>query len=276
MLLPLSVLFLVPLLTQSNQVIPLWPNGAPGSEARKNEPETKPHPWSIAHIYNPSLTVFASENPNGTAVVIAPGGGHSELVVGEEGEKPAKFFNKLGITAFVLRYRLFREKDSGLTFETAAGADTDRAMRYVRSHADDWHIDPKRIGLIGFSAGGENLSAAAFGPGMGDPSAPDPIDRADARPDFAIWIYPGPLGIPAELPASAPPAFMLVASDDDHVAAILTLVEKYRKAKRPYEAHILSGGGHGFNMGDRSKLTTVNTWPDRLAGWLGDLGYLKH
>lgn len=264
--------------TQSNQVIPLWPSGAPGSEARKNEPETKPHPWSIAHIYNPSLTVYTPDEgtANGTAIVIAPGGGHSELVVGEEGDKPAKFFNKLGITCFVLRYRLFREKDSGLTFETAAVADTNRAMRYVRSHAGDWHIDPKRIGLIGFSAGGENLSAVAFGPGLGDPNAPDPIDRADGRPDFAIWIYPGGLGIPDEVPQTAPPAFMLVAGDDDHTAAILSLIEKYRKAKRPYEAHILSGGGHGFNMGDRSKLTVVNTWPDRLVAWLGDMGYLKH
>ena len=278
MLLPLAMLCLIPSPAQNNQVIALWPNGAPGSEARKNEPETKPHPWSIAHIYNPSLTVFAPDpgTANGTAIVIAPGGGHTELVVGEEGEKPAKFFNKLGITAFVLRYRLFREKDSGLTFETAAVADTNRAVRTVRSHAGDWRIDPKRIGLIGFSAGGENLSAAAFGPGLGDPNAPDLIDRADARPDFAIWIYPGGLGIPEAIPATAPPAFMLVASDDDHVTAILSLIEKYRRANRPYEAHILSGGGHGFNMGDRSKLTVVNTWPARLAGWLGDLGYLKH
>jgi acetyl esterase/lipase len=274
--LSLALLCLMPVLLQSNPVIPLWPNGAPGSEARKNEPETKPHPWSIAHIYNPSITVYAPENPNGTAIVIAPGGGHSELVVGEEGEKPAKFFNKLGITAFVLRYRLFREKDSGLTFETAAVADTNRAMRYVRAHADDWKIDPKRVGLIGFSAGGENLSGVAFGPGMGDPNAADPIDRGDALPDFAIWIYPGPLGIPEELPKSSPPAFMLVASDDDHTSAILMLINKYRAAKLPYEAHILSGGGHGFNMGDRSKLTAVNTWPDRLAGWLGDMGYMKH
>ncbi|HLK16724.1 MAG TPA: alpha/beta hydrolase [Fimbriimonadaceae bacterium] len=271
MLLPLAVMTLL----QAPTVLPLWPNGAPGSEARRNEPETKPHPWSIAHIYNPSLTVYLPESPNGTAVVIAPGGGHSELVVGEEGEKPAKFFNKLGVTAFVLRYRLFREKDSGLTFETAAVADTNRAMRYVRTHADDWRLDPKRIGMIGFSAGGENLSAVALGQGIADPAAAEPIDLADARPNFAIWIYPGPLGLPEELPDSAPPAFMLVASDDDHVAAILSLIAKYRKAKRPYEAHILGGGGHGFNMGDRSKLTSVNTWPDRLAGWLGDMGYLK-
>lgn len=274
MLLPLALLSLT-LPLQTGTTIPLWPNGAPGSESRRTETETTPHPWSVAHIYNPSITVFAPDSPNGTAVVIAPGGGHSELVVGEEGEKPAKFFKKLGVTAFVLKYRLFREKDSGLTFESAAVADTDRAMRYVRAHASDWHLDPHRIGCIGFSAGGENLSAVAFEKGPGDPNAIDPIDRGDARPNFAIWIYPGPLGIPDSIPDSAPPAFMLVASDDDHVAAILTLIAKYRAAKRPYEAHILNGGGHGFNMGSRSKLTAVNTWPDRLADWLGDVGLLK-
>jgi acetyl esterase/lipase len=259
------------------QIIPLWPNGAPGSESRRNEPETRPHPWSIAHIENPSLTVYLppAGTSNGTALVIAPGGGHTELVIDEEGTKPARFLNSLGITAFVLKYRLFREPDSGLTFDRDTRADTFRAMRMVRSRAAEWGVDPNRIGMIGFSAGGENLSLAAFGPGPGDPNAPDPIDRANERPNFAIYIYPGPLGIPDTLPHDAPPAFLLVANDDDHSKTVLELAAKYREAQVPVELHLLSGGGHGFNMGNRSKLSVVQHWPDRLADWLRDQGLAR-
>jgi acetyl esterase/lipase len=209
----LAVMLLMSASKMNAQVIKLWPNGAPGSESRKDEAETHPHPWSIANIYNPSLTVYTPPDgtANGTAVIIAPGGGHTELVVESEGTEPAKFFNSLGITAFVLRYRLFREKGSGLTFDKDTRADTYRAMRLVRSRASEWGIDPNKIGMIGFSAGGENLNLAAFGPGLGDPAASDPIDRADERPNFAIWVYPGGLGIPNEQPSTLPPAFLLCA-----------------------------------------------------------------
>ncbi len=264
-------------LAQQGQVIPLWPNGAPGSESRKDEPEVKPHPWSLNHIYNPSIIVYQppAGTSNGAAIVIAPGGGHTELEIEPEGTAPAKFFNSLGITAIVLKYRLFREKGSGLTFEKDTTADTFRAMRVVRSHATEWGIDPHRVGMIGFSAGGENLSAAAFGPGPGDPNAPDPIDRLDERPDFAMWVYPGGLGIPAEVPASVPPAFMVVANDDDHTSAILKLVDLYRKAKGKMELHILGEGGHGFGMAQGSKFAAVKGWTERLKDWLNDGGFLK-
>ncbi len=272
-MLPLIAMLTV---AQANQVVYLWPNGAPGSESRRNEPETKPNPWSIGHIYNPCLTVYIPSKSlaNGAAVVICPGGGHRELVVDEEGRKPAEFLNKLGVTAFVLKYRLFRDRGSNLDFDDTK-TDTYRAMRLIRYRASEWGIDPKRIGMLGFSAGGENLSAAAFGPGRGEPGATDPIDRENERPDFAMWIYPGPLGIPSEAPGDAPPGFALVASDDDHKNAVMDLAAKYQKAKVPMEVHILRSGGHGFNMGDRSKLASVKTWPQRLADWLSDSGYLK-
>lgn len=259
------------------QVIPLWPNGAPGSEARRGEPETKPNPWSVGNIYNPSLTVYvpAQGTANGTAVIIAPGGGHRELVVGEEGYKPAEFLSKLGITAFVLKYRLAREKDSGITVEDHTRYDAYRAVRLVRHRAKEWNLNPDRIGMMGFSAGGEVLSMAAFGGSVGDPDATDFTERENAKPSFGIWIYPGPLGIPAEVQPHHPPAFVLVASDDGAATVCIDLVRKYRYAKVPVELHILSGGGHGFNMGDRSQLAAVKTWPQRLADWLGDRGYLK-
>lgn len=273
----LSLLFLVGTAQAEPTVVPLWPNGAPGSESRKGEPETKPHPWSIAHIYNPSLTVYrpAPGTENGTAIVIAPGGGHSELVVGEEGTKPAQYLAKLGITCFVLKYRLFREAGSGLTFERDNRADAYRAIRLVRAHAADWHIDPHRVGMLGFSAGGETLSLAAFAAAGESSEANDPIDRQSPRPDFAMWVYPGPLGIPEKLPADAPPAFLLVSNDDDHSKVVMSLADKYREAKRPIELHLLSGGGHGFNMGDRSNLAAVKNWPQRLTDWLADGGWLK-
>jgi len=251
---------------QDAPVIHLWPNGAPGSESRRGEAETHPHPWSIANIENPSLTVYLppAGTANGTAIIIAPGGGHTELVVDAEGSQPAKFFNSMGITAFVLKYRLFREKNSGLSFERDTRADTFRAMRLVRSRAAEWGVDPHRIGLIGFSAGGENLNLAAFSPTAGYPAASDPIDRQDAKP----------LGIPDRVPADSPPAFLLCAQDDDHVTAIMAIAQKYRAEHLPYEMHVLSSGGHGFNMGDRSPKKVVNTWPSRLADWLSDNGWL--
>ncbi|MFZ4506415.1 MAG: alpha/beta hydrolase [Fimbriimonas sp.] len=270
----ISVLFAMQA-AQAAPVIPLWPNGAPGSEARKDEAETAPHPWSIANIQNPSLTVFRPEagTANGTAVVICPGGGFRELVVGEEGFKAAAYFNKLGVTAFVLKYRLFREAGSTLTFEKDTNADAFRAMRLVRSNAAQWGIDPERIGMMGFSAGGEVLSTAVFAtPAV---AKPDAIDSADGRPNFAIWIYPGPLGVPAEVPKDAPPAFFLVAQDDGAANVVMDLASKYRKAGALAEVHILNGGGHGFNMGDRSNLLAVKTWPQRLADWLADRGLLK-
>ncbi len=272
----LAALLLVTTFQTDGQVIPLWPNGAPGSEARRNEPETKPHPWSIGHIYNPSLTVFLppAGKSNGTAVIIAPGGGHSELSYDGEGVKPAKFFNSLGITAFVLKYRLFRETGSNLTFDKDTRADTFRAIRVVRSHAAAWGIDPKKIGMVGFSAGGENTSLAAFSSGTGDQTSDDTTDKLSERPNFAVWIYPGPLGIPDKIPADSPPGFMLVAQDDDHTTAVLQLVDKYRAAKVPYELHIIGSGGHGFGMGDQSKQKVVNTWSQRLADWLSDNHWL--
>ncbi len=263
-----------PLTQDTPPVIPLWKNGAPGSEHRKDEPETKPNPWSIGHIYYPTITVYKPEKPNGSAVIIAPGGGHRELVVGEEGTKAALYLNTLGVTAFVLKYRLARDKDSGLEVEATCLADGGRAVRLVRAQAATFGVDKNRVGMLGFSAGGEVVSAVAFTGSGANPSATDPVDQESSLPDFLAWIYPGPVGIPKELPASKTPSFILVSSDDGSANVCLDLVAKHRAAKRPLEFHLLSGGGHGFNMGNRSNLQAVKTWPTRLADWLGDIGVL--
>ena len=110
----------------------------------------------------------------------------------------------------------------------------------------------------------------AFGDTAGAANAPDPIDQVDARPNFIVEIYPGPLGIPDTLPAGVPPAFLLVADDDNHTDSILKLFTLYRAAKAPVEVHVFTKGQHGFNMGQRSKLTTIKDWPQRLTDWMHD------
>lgn len=258
-------------------IISLWTNGAPGFESRRSEPELAQDYW-VRNIHNPSLTVFLppADKATGAAVVICPGGGHRELVFKAEGEEPARYLNELGIAAFVLKYRLAREQGSPYSLPQHAREDGRRAMRLVRGRAAEWGIDPKRIGMMGFSAGGEVVSMVVYGSGDGDPNAPDPLDRVSCRPDFTVMIYPGPLGIPEMISSNVPPAFLLVANDDRGASGnIVRLIDEYRQAHVPMEAHIYAKGGHGFNMGNRSKLASVKDWPQRLADWLGDSGFLK-
>ena len=256
--------------------IPLWPNGAPGFEERRNEPPLAKD-WWIRNIHNPSITVYLppQEKATGAAVVICPGGGHRELVFNAEGRDAAVFLNSLGLAAFVLKYRLAREENSPYTLDRHPREDAYRAMRLVRSRAQEWHLDPRRVGMMGFSAGGEVVAMVAYPSGDGDPKAADPIDRLNGKPDFQILIYPGPLGIPETLPADAPPAFLLAAIDDPCCAEpTLRLLQKYYAAKLPAEAHIYAQGSHAFNMGTRSQLKTISTWPQRLGDWLADSGIL--
>ena len=261
----------------SPQEIPLWPNGAPGFEARRIEAVVAKDYW-VKNVHNPSLTVYLppKEKATGASVVIAPGGGHRLLVFRAEGEEPALYLSSLGVTAFALKYRLGREEGSPYSIEKHAREDGQRAMRLVRSRAAEWNLDPSRIGMMGFSAGGEVVSMVALGGVPADPAAPDPIDRVSSRPDFLIFVYPGPLGIPEAVPKDAPPAFLLVANDDAGASGVIaSLFQKYRNAGAPVEAHVLARGGHGFNMGNRSALASVKTWPQRLADWLADSGFLK-
>ena len=257
--------------------IPLWPEGAPGFEARRSEATVARDYW-VKNVHNPSLTVYLPprDKATGAAVVIAPGGGHRLLVFRAEGEEPAVYLSRLGVAAFALKYRLGREEGSPYSIEPHAREDGQRAMRLVRSRAAEWNVDPARVGMMGFSAGGEVVSMVAFGGAPRDPGARDPVDRLSSRPDFVIFVYPGPLGVPEAVPKDAPPAFLLVANDDAGASGVVaSLFQKYRDAGAPVETHVLARGGHGFNMGDRSSLASVKTWPQRLADWLADSGLLK-
>ena len=257
-------------------VIPLWKNGAPGFENKKNEPE-EAKDYRVKNINNPSVTVFfpPPEIANGTAVLICPGGGFRLLVFKSEGLDPAKYLNKLGITAIILKYRLPREPNSPYSLDKQPAEDAYRAMRLVRSHAPEWKIDTNRLGMLGFSAGGEVVDVIAFGSGKGNPQAADPIDRMNGRPDFIMQVYPGPLFIPGAVPATAPPAF-LIAGDEDTCCSVtvISLLEKYRAAKVPVEAHILAGTDHAFNMGYRSERQSVKNWPTLMTYWLVDNKYI--
>jgi acetyl esterase/lipase len=257
--------------------VPLWPSGAPGFESRRDERQTAKDYW-IANIHNPSITVFLppKEKATGAAVVICPGGGHRLLVFKAEGVEPARYLNSIGVAAFALKYRLGRERGTPYSIQKHAREDGERAMRLVRSRATEWNIDPHRVGIMGFSAGGEVVSMLAYGPGDGNPNAPDPVDRLSSRPDFQIMVYPGPIGIPEVIPPTAPPAFLIVANDDRGAAGtIASLFQKYRAAKVPVEAHVLARGGHGFNMGYRAKLQALKNWPQRLADWMADNNILE-
>lgn len=258
------------------EVIPLWKDGAPGFESRKNIPEQAQDYW-VRNINNPSVTVFMppKEKANGCAVVVAPGGGFRELVYHAEGEQAAEFLNSIGVTVFVLKYRLPNEENSPYSLENVR-QDAYRAIRLVRSRATEFHVDPNRVGMLGFSAGGGVIMMVAFDKGDGDQKAPDVIDRINGRPNFQMLIYPWGKA-PEKISPDAPPAFLLCANDDEYGCdkVTLDLFQKFRAANVPVEAIFLAKGKHAFNMGDRSPLKTINTWPQRMADWMSDSGFLK-
>jgi acetyl esterase/lipase len=257
--------------------VKLWPDGAPGSEKRRGEAEIAgdgyPH-----NIHDPSLTIFQPDprHANGAAVVIVPGGGHRMLVFTNEGVMPARMLNRYGVAAFVLKYRLARDQGSTYTIEGDAAADARRAMRWVRAHAVDYGVDPRRIGIMGFSAGGELVTQMADTPEPARSGKMDAIDRQSARPDFQILVYPGPLGIPAKTVEGAPPAFLVAGTLDECCALpALTLYQQLRAAKVPAELHLFADTGHGFNIAMHSERLSVQRWPEMLEAWLSDGGWLR-
>ena len=261
---------------ESNIVIPLWKNGAPGFENRKNEPE-QAKDWWVRSVHNPSLTVFLppKEKATGAAVVICPGGGHTNLVYTAEGKDAALYFNSIGVAAFVLKYRLFREEKSPYTAQNTR-QDIFRAMRLARSIANDYGIDTGRIGVMGFSAGGEVAGWVSYHYWDKYYTAPDDIDQLSARPAFQVLIYPGPLAVPDSVAATSPPTFLLAANDDPCCSEpLIKLIQMHRRSKVPVEMHLYAQGNHAFNMGMRSALSSIKSWPQRMADWLADTGWLK-
>jgi len=251
-------------------VIPLWENGPPGFEGRKGEAEVIDK-GTITNIHYPTLTVFLpeTERATGVGIVVAPGGGLAKLGFQGGGVEPARFLADRGFAAFVLKYRLPREPGVPYKFEEHSLQDGQRAVRLVRSKAADFGIKPEKVGMLGFSAGGEVVSITSYRPGTGDPQAADPINRFDGRPAFQMLVYPGPLGIPSRLPAGSPPAFMVIAADDPHTSVVINLMNLFRESDIDYEAHVYARGGHGFGV-KKSDRKSLEHWPDRMIDWLQD------
>jgi len=259
-------------------VVFLWPQGAPGSEGKTEEEAVRLSPAGervVSRVHKPSLTVYlpSKDTTTGAAVVIAPGGGHREMWTDHEGHNVAKWLSERGVAGFVLKYRLAREKDSPYTIEGHALADTQRALRLVRTRAAVWAIHPDRIGVMGFSAGGELAALAATRYETAGGGA-DAIDRETARPAFQALVYPA---IPRDMKLSkeTPPAF-LVCGENDRQNISQGLPELYLALKRAgvsAEIHVYSGVGHGFGL-RASNRGAVTGWPARFREWLEASGFL--
>jgi acetyl esterase/lipase len=255
----------------------LYPGVAPGSEGKTGAEivTNTDGTHRVSGIHKPSIIPYLpTKDVTGAAVVVLPGGGHKYLAIDNEGHKVAQWFADHGIAAFVLKYRLAREEGSTYKVEVHALQDTQRAIRLVRSRAKAWHLDPQRVGAMGFSAGGAlvNLAGAHFDPGK--PDAADPVERESSRPAFQILMYAGGGGGPElEVPKDSPPAFFCAAADDKGPAtAALARFAKLREAGISAELHLFANGGHGFGMKERP--LPVTAWPVRVREWLADQGLL--
>jgi len=256
----------------------LWPNGARGSEGKTGVEkirvaETGDH--VVSSIHHPSITPYLPVKSSGAAIIIAPGGGHRELWIDHEGYNPAKWLSEKGVAAFVLKYRLAREENSTYTIENNELADIKRAIRLVRSRAKEWGIDTARIGVMGFSAGGELAALSAMHFDKGDPSAEDVIDRESSRPGFQVLFYPGGSD-KFQVSKNSPPLFIAGGYNDrsDIAEGLAQVYLKYKQAGDPAELHIYANAGHGFGMRKNTKGAAAD-WPQRLVDWLVDEGFLK-
>jgi endo-1,4-beta-xylanase len=259
--------------------ISLWPGSAPGSEGKTGLEkvriaETGDH--VVSNIHNPSITPYiSSNNPGGTAVIIAPGGGHRELWIDHEGYNVARFFSDKGIAAFVLKYRLARDSNSTYSVEKESLADIQRAIRVVRSRAKEWKLDTAKIGVMGFSAGGELAALAAMQFDGGNKKSNDLVDRESCTPNFQALIYPGGSGkfIVAK---NTPPVFLAGGYNDrpDIAEGIAQVYLKYKQAGVPAELHVYARAGHGFGMRANNHGADSH-WPERFIEWLNDMGMLK-
>jgi acetyl esterase/lipase len=267
---------------QSNQPqeILLWPNGAPGSEGKtgaENVRITDQGDHVLSNIHKPSITPYlpSADKNTGVAIIIAPGGGHSELWITHEGYNPAQWFAEHGITAIVLKYRLAKEKNSTYTVDKDELADIQRAIRLVRSRAAEWHIDTAKVGVMGFSAGGELAGLAAMRFGPAEMNGSDLIDRENDQPDFQVLMYPGNIGR-LEVTKRSPPVFIAGGNDDrrDISEGMARLYLQYKQAGVPAELHIYAKTGHGFGI-RKTNTGAVTLWPQQVMLWLQDIGFLK-
>lgn len=293
-----------------HEILPLWPGTPPGGEGLeltykfedKSTDTTQFNDRFVSHVGIPTLTVFRPETPDGSAVLIAPGGGYASNAFDREGYPVARRLNVSGVTAFVLRYRLPAEgwqdaKDVPLQ-------DAQRAMRLIRTHAASFSIEPARLGVMGFSAGGHLAATLAtrYDSVVYTPSSD--IDKLDARPAFACLIYPvitmgngthlgsrtnllGPnptdeliasYSCEKQVTVRTPPCFVVMAADDEGVPPMengVAMVQALHSAKVPAEMHLFEKGKHGFGI-RLTKGLPVAAWPDLFLRWAYSNGWVRN
>ncbi|MBP8247627.1 MAG: alpha/beta hydrolase [Phenylobacterium sp.] len=292
-----------------HEVITLWPKGPPGAEhatAREEIVERSKDTAVIRDriikgVTHPTLIAFRPRYPNGSALLMAPGGGYAWVVMDKEGYEAAERFATSGVTVFVMTYRLPHE---GWSAGPAAPLqDAQRALRLIRAHAADFAVDPKRVGVIGFSAGGHVAGLLTLKFDKATYPATDAADLASARPDFSVLMYPvatmaqpfahpgsrknllGETPTPAAIAEwsletsvrpDAPPIFLVHAVDDASVPVenSLQLFEALRAWRVPVEMHLFEEGGHGFGLRFAVGKPAA-AWPDLVLGWMKRRGYLE-
>ena len=257
---------------QSNMIIKLWPGNVPGEtevkHAAKLHPDSSRNVKRITNITDPDITVYRpGKNANGAGIIICPGGGYNILAINLEGDEVAASFAAKGYTAFVLQYRVPQKQEGALQ-------DAQRAIRVVRNRANEWKLDPGKIGILGFSAGGHLAVLAATNFMKKTYTFIDNIDNVSSRPDFAILIYPAytatlkdkkQLSPQITVAKDTPPIFIFMTTDDNNDMPF-PLAYALREQKLPYELHIYPTGGHGYGL--RPGNPAAMAWPGLAEKWL--------
>ena len=259
----------------SRAEILLWPDGAPGSEGKTDAPRYRIEgdKLVLSNIHRPSITVYEPEadRATGAAVIVIPGGGFRSNWITHEGYRVADWLVARGIAAFVLKYRLEQELGSDYATMIHSLADIQRAIRTVRSRASEWSVDPERVGVLGFSAGGSiaGLAGTHFEDPVTNPV--DAIDQLSARPAFQGLIYGSPFGpkstLKAKLSKDMPPVFLLAGGDDKIAEDYPMIYSRLKALGVPAELHLYAGVGHGFGI-QNENTPAVAGWIDRFYEWL--------
>jgi acetyl esterase/lipase len=275
------------ILQAQQQPISLFPSGAPGEKVTLTEQgdtdgnKTGGEPvLRITNVSHPTITIYpASSDGNNPAVVVCPGGGYNILAYNLEGEEVCSWLNQLGITGVLLKYRVPRRE--GQPKHEAPLQDAQRAISYVRHHSARLGIDPARLGIMGFSAGGHLAATTSNSSDRRAYPPADDVDKADCRPDFCLLVYPAYLdapnfGIAPELTISlkTPPTMMIQTQDDkSYIKSSLFYYNALMEAGIPAWMHLYSKGGHGYGLRDTG--AAVNQWPDRAEDWFREIDIIR-
>jgi acetyl esterase/lipase len=289
----LVLLCVCTMMAATPEFVPLFPKGVPGGKQDLGaETDTTTAKDNLVggravirtgNVSEPSIAFYpASTNNSGATVIVFPGGGYRILALDLEGTEICEWLNSIGVNAAVVKYRVPEPKDVPRYQEPLQ--DAQRAISYVRSHAEEWHLDPKRIGVLGFSAGGHLVAMASTSFEKRTYEAQDKVDEVSCRPDFGILIYPAYLATGDKLDtlapevmvkADTPPSFLIQTEDDPvHVETSLVYYKALKDAKVPAEMHVFSVGGHGYGMRpDPAK--PVTEWPKLAEAWMKSRGIIQ-